>query len=204
MKKRCVNYLSEHFSEVKKLFLIMRLTTIITLLFSVSAMASGYSQSTKLSVNVKNTTLEGVFEKLAGQSEFQFVYNDEEVAVVKNVTVDFENATVEEILNKILSNYELDYKVVNNVVVITPAPGKTKKESDQSRQKNNVNVLGKVVDEAGEPLSGTTIMLKGTSIGTTTDKNGNFTLRGSFDGEPVLVVSFIGFVSQEIAVDGRP
>ena len=203
MKKRCEIYLPKRFSEVKKLFLIMRLTAILILVFSFSTMASVYSQSTKLSVYYENTTLVAIFDKLSEQSEFQFVYNDEEVAVVKNVTVDFKNATVEEILSKVLSNYDLDYKVVNNVVVITPAPGKRENESEQSRQENNVNVLGKIVDEAGEPLPGATIRLKGTNVGTTTDKNGNYTLRGSFEGEPVLEISFIGFVSQEIAVDGR-
>ncbi len=182
----------------------MRLTAILTLVFSFSTMASVYSQSTKLSVSGENSTLVAIFDKLSEQSEFQFVYNDEEVAVVKNVTVDFKNATVEEILNKILSDYDLDYKVVNKVVVITPAPGKTKKAPGQVPQDTSVSIMGKVVDETNQPLPGANILLKGTNVGTSTDKDGNYNLRGSVKGELVLVFSFIGYEMQEIEVSGRP
>ncbi|WP_303919200.1 SusC/RagA family TonB-linked outer membrane protein [Draconibacterium sediminis] len=204
MKKRSVNYLSEHFSKVKKLFLIMRLTVILTLLFSVSTMASVYSQSAKLSVNVKNTTLESVFDKLAEQSEFQFVYNDEVVAVVENITANFENATVEQILDEVLKNYDLDYQVVNNVVVITPAPGKTKPNNvTEPAEQKKIKFSGKVIDEEGKPVPFAAVVIKNTTIGAATNENGEFEFEAEEGDYSTLVVSSVGYLNEEIEIGNQ-
>lgn len=64
------------------------------------------------------------------------------------------------------------------------------------------NVSGKVTDETGEPLPGASLVVKGTKKGTISDLNGNFTI-GLSQNEKVLIVSFIGYVSQEIDVMGK-
>lgn len=201
MKKQCVNFHSEHFSGVKKLFLIMKLTMILTLLLSIHVMGSVYSQNTKLSVDVKNTTLEDVFAKLAGQSEFQFVYNDEEVSVVKNVTVNFKNSTVEQILDEILKNFDLDYRVVNNVVVITPAPGKTQPPKTVAPvEQQKVRFTGKVTDEDGMPVPFAAVVIKNTTIGGATNDKGEFDFEAEEGNYATLVISSVGYLVAEVAI----
>jgi len=204
MKKRCVNYLPEHYWEVKKLFLIMRLTIIFTLLFSFSTMASVYSQSTKLTVSVKNTTLESIFEKLARQSEFQFVYNDEEVAVVKNVTVNFEGSTIEQILDEVLKNYDLSYKIVNNVVVVTPVPGKINPNNvSEPAEQKKIKFSGKVKDTEGNPIPFAAVVIKNTNIGAATNEMGEFEFEAKEGDYSTLIVSSVGYLKKEIEIGNK-
>lgn len=62
-------------------------------------------------------------------------------------------------------------------------------------------VSGTITDEDGIPLPGATVMEKGTANGTTTDFDGNYTIE--VDGDAVLVASYIGYISQEVNVNGR-
>ena len=61
-------------------------------------------------------------------------------------------------------------------------------------------VKGTVVDATGEPIIGANIMVKGTTNGCITDIDGNFSLSNA---KGTLVVSFIGYKSQEIVVKGN-
>ena len=63
-------------------------------------------------------------------------------------------------------------------------------------------VTGRVTDAKGEGLPGVTVLVKGTTTGTSTDANGNFSLDVPDNG--TLVISSVGYASQEIAVAGRP
>ena len=65
---------------------------------------------------------------------------------------------------------------------------------------SSIKITGFVTDESGEPLIGATVQEKGTSNGTVTDTEGKFEL--SVEGQPVLNVSFIGYISQELAIKG--
>jgi len=67
---------------------------------------------------------------------------------------------------------------------------------------NQLSVSGKVTDGQGEPLPGASIVISGTQTGTTTDFDGNFEL-GSVTSDAVLTISYIGFFTQQINVDGR-
>jgi len=68
-------------------------------------------------------------------------------------------------------------------------------------QPANITVKGKVVDETGTPLPGASIQQKGTTIGTITDTDGNFTLSVSSDA--ILVITFVGYESKEVSVNGK-
>ncbi|WP_228491944.1 SusC/RagA family TonB-linked outer membrane protein [Prolixibacter sp. NT017] len=182
----------------------MKLTAIMTLLFSVTTMASVYSQSTKLSVEVHNTTLAEVFEKLSAQSDFQFIYNDEEVAVVKNITANFKNLTVEQILDKVLKNYDLSYKIVNNVVVITPAPGKNKSNNNsEPDEQKRIKFSGNVRDIEGNPIPFAAVVIKNTNMGTATNEMGRFEFEAKEGDYSTLVVSSVGYLKKEIAIGNK-
>lgn len=197
MKKRWVNCYPGHSPGAKKVFLFMKITCLLTVFFTLNSFASIYSQSAKLSVELENGSLEELFEIISGQSEFQFIFNDEEIKEVQNISVSFVDASVEEILNVVLDGSAFRYNVVDEVVVIMPQSD-AERRSGQSPQ--NL-IRGSVSDEEGQPLPGVTIFIKETAIGTVSDDDGNYSLAIP-DGKALLSFSFIGFVSQEIEVEG--
>jgi TonB-linked SusC/RagA family outer membrane protein len=78
-----------------------------------------------------------------------------------------------------------------------------KEEASLNKSENlSLTVKGKVTSEAGEPLPGASILIKGTTIGTITDINGNFTLEVP-TGDETIVVNFIGYKSEEISLIGK-
>ena len=188
---------------MKKLFLIMRLTVIITLVLSIQASASVYSQMTKMNMALKNTSLEEVIEVIRHQSDFRFLYNHEEIEQVQNVNVELNNATVEEILDQILKDYDLDYRVVNNVVVIVPAPGKTKQKPggvEKQPEQKKVKYSGTVVDENGQPVPFAAVIIKGTTLGAATDENGAFEFEVPEGNYEAMVASSVGLISHQILI----
>ncbi len=87
------------------------------------------------------------------------------------------------------------------VVPATYAEGTDNANPMSTTQPGNITVKGKVVDETGLSLPGTTIQLKGTNIGTVTDADGNFSL--SVPPYDTLLVSFIGYTTLEVPVGGK-
>jgi len=181
----------------RKMLLTMRLTLFLWIAGFMQLSASVYSQTTRLSVDLKNASLEQILDNIKQQSEFNFLYRSDIFEGVTNVDIKFSDVSLESILDKILVPEGFEYVIEDNVVVI-------RKHTEQSPQETTVSVVGKILDNNSRPLPGTTIRIKGTNIGVASDKDGNYSIRGKVDGEPVLVFSFIGFKTQEIPVNGNP
>lgn len=188
--------------HLRKLFLIVRMTVIISFFLTVQVFGSAYSQATKLSLEMENTSLEGVINEIRDQSDFRFLYNHEEIQHVQNVNVTREGVTVEEILDHILKDYDLDYRVVNQVVIITPAPGKTKQAVEETAPEmiQRITYTGTVVDEFGDPVPFAAVVIKGTTLGTAADAGGNFTLEVPEGDYEAIVASSVGFISHQILI----
>jgi TonB-linked SusC/RagA family outer membrane protein len=144
----------------------------------------------KLTIRNHTGTLSELFKEIEKQSDYRFFYNDELVKIEKEVyQLDVNNKTVDEVLTSLLANTGLRYKKLeNNLIVIST-----------SELLENVNVTGSVTDAAGEPVIGVNVVVKGTTIGTTTDADGNFTLSVP-NSDAVLVFSYIGYATQEIRI----
>lgn len=182
---------------VKKTFLIMRLT--IILLFSalfVSA-ASSYSQTAKFSMELSNVTLKQVFHEIEKTSEFIIVYSDDIVNVNKKVDVKVDNVSVENVLEEALVQTNLTYKISDRQIVITKSL-----DAQINLVQQNKSLTGVVNDSQGLPLPGVTVLLKGTTTGTVTNFDGQFTFDVP-DTDGVLVFSFIGFQAQEIEIGSQ-
>ena len=166
------------------------------LVFSViQVSASNYSESTKLSMRLKNASIESILTQIEDQSEFRFVYNEKQLDVDRKVNVDFNDVNVETILDELFENTGLAYKVIDRQIII----GKAGASGEIQQMKN---VTGKVTDESGEPIPGVAVTVKGTSTGTVTDVNGNYTLVIPANGE-VLSFSFVGMKTQEIIIGSQ-
>lgn len=174
-----------------KSILIMKLTLILIVAFSLQSVANVYSQQ-KVTINLKSADFMKVISVIQKQTNYHFVLSERKIPVTKNLSINVENENVTEVLNRLLANTGFTYvQLDNNLIVIT-----TKNEVV-----SNKVVSGKVTDEKGEPLPGVSIKVKGTSFGTTSDINGAFSI--NVPDNAILVFSFIGYQAQEVAVGGK-
>ncbi len=161
--------------------------------FSTSAIAAKGIQVKGISLNVKDVQLKEVFNKIENQTEFSFFYNTKRINDKIIVSVNVKNADIKDILDKVLGN-KFAYKFIGKEIAIT------KKTS--GNQEGKRNLTGMVTDVAGVFLPGVTVFVKGTTKGTVTDINGNYSIPevGSND---VIVFSFVGMTSKEMLVEGQ-
>lgn len=166
----------------------------IVLLFFCSAI---YAQdiSQKVSMDLRNVTLKEFFKKIETQTSFSVVYRDVILSESPDVTVTVSDHSLKDVLSQVLSAKGLSYKVSNKTLVIVKAPGK-----NSSVKQPVKTISGVVIDEAGIPVIGANVVVKGTTNGTITDIDGKFSLETTV-GE-LLAISYIGYLPMDIKVSG--
>ena len=176
--------------DMKKTLQIMRISffMLFVTLFQVVAVES-YSQSATVSVDAKHISLSNLFNTIERQSEFLFTYVN---ADVENVYVDvkIKNRNVASVLSEVLKGTNLAYSINDRNINIY-------KVSSVNQSKSR-KITGKVSDSNGDVIIGANVVVKGTTNGTITDIDGNFSIEVS--SSDVLLISYIGFLSQEIRV----
>lgn len=196
MKKKRIHGIGWLLADLPKMYRIMKLICLFMFVALLQVSASSYSQSTRLNIAGQNLTLVEIFEKIEDQSEFSFLYNLKQVDLSQQVNVDFKNERVGEILNKVMEGTDITYTINNRLIIIHKEGDTELKDSFDVQQKS---VSGKVTDSSGQPLPGVTVVIKGTTNGTVTDFDGNYSL-SDVHPEDVLQFSFVGMRSQEITV----
>lgn len=175
----------------KKILLIMRLTTLLLVMNLLQVSAIGFSQNSRLDINMTNASIKEVLGMIENQSSFKFVYRDEDIEN-KTVSLKSEGKSIDEVLTSLLSNTGTIYRILDNdLVVIAP------KQSLQQK------VSGKITDAStNDPLVGVNVVVEGTTVGSITDADGKFTIDvpGS---NVVLLITYIGYVSQKVQLTGQ-
>ncbi len=173
----------------------MKLTAFLMLISFIGVFASEtYSQTTKLSLKVEEVSLEDLLIKIENQSEFRFFYTGE-IDVEKKITADFKDKKITDILDEIKDETGIQYQVMGRQIILSRDDAANTIKSIQQQK----NVSGKVNDETGQPLPGVTVVVKGTTIGTVTDVDGNFSFSIPNNAE-ILQFSFVGLKTQEIII----
>jgi len=190
------------FPGAGKILLKMKLTLCVILISFLGAIASeSYSQTTKLSLDLKNTKIKDALGAIENQSEFFFLYSEKLIDVNREVDIEVQGSTVEKILDKIFEGTDVNYTVKGRQIVLaTPEANNIVEKSSVNQQQKKVT--GKVTDQYGVPIPGAAIIVKGTTIGITSDNGGNFTLSIPSDAN-ILVFSFVGMRTQEITVGNK-
>ena len=179
----------------------MKLTLILILFCLAGIGASSYSQNIRFDVSYNGSNIVELFKQLEGESEFYFFYQKEDLKSLSTISVEAENATVMEILDDVLNGTSLDYKIVDRYIIIRKAGSDLSTLTKKLLQQQG-NITGKVTDDTGNPVPGVTVLVKGTTLGTITDIDGNYSLNNVPD-EAILMFSFVGMRSQEIPVEGK-
>lgn len=182
--------------NLKKLWRIMRLSFVFIFVFVITVSAESYSQAKKMDINLTNSTIGEVMKYVEKNSEFVFLYRNEDIDLQRKVDVNLSNASIDQILDQILTNTNLTYDVYERQVVIR----RTLEEPLAMPQQKEIS--GKVTDKQGAPLPGVTVLVKNTTVGTVSDVSGNFQLVLPPNAE-ILVFSFIGMQAQEIAIEDK-
>ncbi|WP_423127918.1 TonB-dependent receptor [Gaoshiqia sp. Z1-71] len=183
----------------------MRLTLFFTFVFVANLFASSYSQNTRLSLEYKDIQLKQLFELISEQSEFRFIYNNDVVNDDIHVSVNARDVRIETILDDILNNTHLGYRIVDRHIIVYSEDYKGNENLNRpglSFQSGQIPVSGKVTDVNGDPLPGVSVSVKGTVMGSITDAEGRFTIQVA-DKNTVIVFSFIGMKSQEVLIGNR-
>lgn len=176
-----------------KIFRIMKLCMCVLFCSVMSLSASVRAQQMKVSIEMRGATLEEIIWTLEKKSEITFFYNVADVAGIKGLDAVFKDTSLEEILGKVLEGTGLYYQMNDKVVVV-----KRLIES-KTDSLTNARVTGYVKDEGGLPLPGVSVLLKGTTVGVSTDKNGKFVLMVPDLSKATIVVSFIGMKTQTLS-----
>ena len=174
--------------RIIKYLLMMKLVIILSLIFSFQAFAVS-SSAQKINIHLKDVSVESALKAIEAQGNYRFVYKTEILPKDKLVNVSAEEASLSYVMGRILNNTVLSYEVINNsLVVIVP------REIVKAKV-----VSGKVTDINGNPLSGVSILEKGTTNGTASREDGTFTLTVSAQNV-ILVFSSLGYLSKEVKV----
>lgn len=191
------------FNRLKRTIKIMKITILLLIVSLSQAFAATYAQTATLSISAKNETLESVLKKIEKQTEFLFFYNVADVNKDMRVSIDKRNSNIKDVLDAVISQTGLTYSIKDRHIVLTNH--KNQEESVSSRvptvQQQNHIIGGVVTDKTGEPIIGANIVIKGTSNGTVTDMDGNFTLE--VPENAILQISYIGYNNQEVATAGK-
>ncbi|TCC96549.1 SusC/RagA family TonB-linked outer membrane protein [Pedobacter hiemivivus] len=179
--------------NIKKLLLIMRLTTVLLLLVIMQVSANSLAQ--KITLSEKNTPLESVFKKISKQSGYDFLFTGTMLKESKNVTVNVKNADFMEVLHMIFKNQPIEFRVDDKTVFLSK---RTTSLIDKLISRfSSIDVQGIVVDSSGSALSGATVTVKGTGMSVRTNEDGNFYLE-NIDENSVIVISYLGYGTKEV------
>ncbi len=191
MKKLFKKHKALKFNCAWKILLIMKLTGVLLLAGLLQVSAKGLSQNVRVNLEMENAPIEEFMAAIENQTDYRFVYLNETVKD-KLITIKAINTSVTKLLERSFSEAGLKYQILDKLVIIKPD-----KISGEMQQ---IVVTGKVTDENGEPLPGVSISLKGTTRGTITNLEGEYTIEVDDPSTAVLVFSFVGYISQEINV----
>ena len=175
----------------------MKLTLIFTMLVFLT-FGNGFSQS-KVTLHFEKATIRQVLKTLEDQTGHVFLYKDDIFDPAKKYSIDFTDEPFEEVLKSVCTTAGVDYEVRNNRQIILTEKGKKTVTKITLQQRT---VSGVVTDQSGLPLPGVTVVVKGTTTGTVTNADGNFTLAIP-DGAETLQFSFVGMRAQEVPIDNR-
>lgn len=172
---------------------ILKLLFLFTFAGWLQLSASVYSQETKLNLKVTKASLENVMNNIRSQSQFSFFFDDDAVKKISNITLDVQNASIEEILTTCLANTGFSFRILDKTIILF-----REKQEVQDDKKQSYTIKGKVVDEKNIPMGGVTIRLDGTQLGVATDVEGRFSITLP-QAQGKLIFSFIGYKTQTIA-----
>ena len=192
-----INFMAKEDSVARKNGKYLLLFVFCFLVAALQAKSPVYGQAKMFTVSLKNVTLKEVISYVEKNSQYVFFFKPEVINQSTQISVSLKNATVKQLLDKVSEQANIVYEMKERQIVL-----KEKKVSEQSVSQKKRLLQGLVKDEQGNPIIGASIQLKNTGTGVITDLDGLFQIQVT-DKNSVIVISYIGYVTQEISVGDR-
>lgn len=154
-----------------------------------------------ITIQAEDQKVKAILAQIERSVETKFAYNPQSIPINAKVSLSLENEKLSNVLDRLLSPLHVRYEVSGDYIILSRHPafgGRASREETRFA----FPVTGRVTDESGDPLPGVNVLIKGTTIGTTTDAGGRYAIDVP-DQDAVLVFSFIGYVTQEVVVGNQ-
>ncbi|GAB3280655.1 TonB-dependent receptor [Larkinella harenae] len=160
--------------------------------------------SQRITISVSYLGVDKVLEKIEGQTRVRFIYSAEVIRADRKVSLDSQNQRLDTVLETLLGPLGIEYKVSRKTILLRKAAEKKtslKAEPVEilAPKETNREITGKVLDETGQPIPGASVIVKGTTLGTSTNAEGEYILSLP-DDKNAIIFSFVGYVPQEVLV----
>lgn len=193
---------------IRHVLILMKITSLVCFVvcfMCLTAIADNtYGQQfleSRVTLKLNNIKLTDALEKIAADNNVRFAYTDNVLKQSYRVTFNVQGKSVRDVLSQLLAPFNLSYKVIGDVIVISEPTAQTITFTRQEAADKQAKISGKVTDDTDFPLPGVTVKVKGTTIAAVTNAQGVFTIDAPEDA--TLVFSFIGYTQQEVAVNGQ-
>jgi len=181
---------SRHCRYLYKPLLVMKLTFILLVATFLQVSAATYAQ--KVTLSVKKVSIIKVFKQIQAQTNYDFLYNAEDLKKLKPVTIDVENTPITDVLNACFADQPLSYTIQNTTILITKKP---------VQPPAKITVKGRVTDSAGTSLPGVTVRERGTNVATVTDAMGAYSI--TVNDNATLEFTYVGYDAKAVPVSGN-
>lgn len=153
------------------------------------------STFSQINLNIKNQKVRQAIQQVEKESGYSIFYNNDLSGLDKTITVNLSNSSIEDALDQLLTGTDISYAVKKNKQIVLT----NKKEAQNTsvaQQNEGRTVKGVVLDEKGEAIIGASITVKGSTIGTVTDIDGNFAINAPANAS--LTIKYVGYLPQDI------
>ena len=192
MKKNANWWFVMRKNKPQKLLRIMKLIFLMCVCIATSVSARSLAQQ-RITMQLGETGLKAVFKEISRQTSKTVIYNDDLLKFDGKVRADFIDVELEEVLKQVLKDQRMSYKFMDDYILIV-------RQKDVPQTVSEITLKGTVVDQTGAALPGETVLVKGTTLGTSTNIEGKFSLQLPETQNMVLVFSMIGMKSKEVPV----
>ena len=180
----------------------IKITFTILLLFVLHITTDNiYAQEKRISVSVKNESLESVLRIIEKQTDYLFFYNSDRIDRKQKITVNKKNSALKKVLDVIADKANLAYTIKGRHIILTRNVDKNTANGVNQKVYSEKDITGVVKDEMGIPVVGANVVISRTKKGTITDLNGNFSLKVA--PKDIIEISYLGYVTQRIRVSAQ-
>lgn len=187
-----------HFKERLIFLCVISVFLMIPFCASAETIVTWNSEKDLFTVQSKNATVKDVLDYIEKNSKYVFIYSENvQKTLTDKVSISVSDRKIDTILSELSKKTGLNYKMSGRQIIIS----RPKVETTLQDVKKDTKITGNVTDDKGEPLIGASVTVKGTTLGTITDLDGNFSLQAA--GNATLVVSYIGYAAKELPLNNQ-
>lgn len=183
-----------------KMLKIMKLTALLIFIVSLQVSSNTYAQE-KISLTIKNGTLESVLKAISKQTGYLYVFQDQWKEKAKTIDISVTNISLEEALDICFKNQPFTYAIIKKTIVVKEREERTRIAEDVPNL-TPLDIHGRVTDENNQPVAGVTVTIKGTKRATSTDNNGEFNFKTA-DNNATLIFTSVNMETYELKINGN-